>query len=337
MKKFRKIMALALAMSLALIPAASHAEGGNAQTVTKVLENKNTNAVVPKEDFSFQVKASDEVTEAPSNISPETYPTPVVKGVDGGITVAKASYTHETMELTQKPEITVNAEKFTSPGIYRYEISETKGSTDGMTYSDQTYVLDVYMVNDENNSGKMKVQGVVSFEKGKATEGKKDMAFKNVYDTKDLTVTKKVTGNQGDKNKEFSFTVTIKDANPGTIHSFKYQIGSDSTMKTAVVSDGTATIEGKLKDGQSIKVFGLSPKDTYTVVERDANKDGYKTTGEEKQAKEMGDKDVTVTVTNDRNTTVPTGVISTIAPFVLIIAAVGVFAVIYFKKSRIEA
>ncbi len=79
-----------------------------------------------------------------------------------------------------------------------------------------------------------------------------------------LTVSKTVTGNQGDTNKAFNFTVTLSDT------SIKGTYG-DMTL-----TDGIATFT--LKHGESKTAIDLPPGVRYEVTETEANQDGYTTT-----------------------------------------------------------
>ncbi|MGQ7409843.1 DUF7601 domain-containing protein, partial [Streptococcus suis] len=82
-----------------------------------------------------------------------------------------------------------------------------------------------------------------------------------------LTVTKKVTGNAGDKNKEFGFTITLKADS-------HYENGSKIFAK---VNDKTGTSTDKelsmganqftLKDGESLSIDKLPIGITYKVEE----------------------------------------------------------------------
>ena len=79
-----------------------------------------------------------------------------------------------------------------------------------------------------------------------------------------LTISKTVTGNQGDTNKAFNFTVTLSDT------SIKGTYG-DMTF-----TDGIATFT--LKHGESKTAIDLPPGVRYEVTETEANQDGYTTT-----------------------------------------------------------
>lgn len=81
--------------------------------------------------------------------------------------------------------------------------------------------------------------------------------------TGDLSLTKEVSGEGADTEKAFTFTVTLNDS---TIN------GAYGDM---VFDDGVATV--KAKHGQTVTAVDLPTGITYTIVEREANQDGYTT------------------------------------------------------------
>ena len=82
--------------------------------------------------------------------------------------------------------------------------------------------------------------------------------------TGDLTVTKQVSGNAGDKTKAFSFTVMLSDTS------------INGTYGGMTFSNGVATFT--LKHGESKTASGLPAGIRYSVAEASANQDGYTTT-----------------------------------------------------------
>ena len=83
--------------------------------------------------------------------------------------------------------------------------------------------------------------------------------------TGNLTVTKTVTGDQGDRDREWSFQVELGRKLNGSFGDTKF-------------TDGVA--EFKLKHGGSITFTGLPAEISYTVRETDANTGNYTTTAE---------------------------------------------------------
>ena len=99
-----------------------------------------------------------------------------------------------------------------------------------------------------------------------------------------LAVQKTVAGNAGETDREWEFTIELKNANrtalSGDFHYEGESIVTDVTPpqggKLTFDSDGKATI--RLKHGQKITIKGIPANATYTVTETEANKEGYGTT-----------------------------------------------------------
>lgn len=88
-----------------------------------------------------------------------------------------------------------------------------------------------------------------------------------------LEVTKSVSGNRGDKTKEFNFTVTLS----GTSSNGEFK-GEElnGTYGDMMFKNGVATFT--LKDGETKTALDLPAGLQYAVVEEEADKDGYTTT-----------------------------------------------------------
>lgn len=88
-----------------------------------------------------------------------------------------------------------------------------------------------------------------------------------------LEVTKSVSGNRGDKTKEFHFTVTLS----GTSSNGEFKSEEFSgTYGDMTFTNGVATFT--LKDGETKTALDLPAGLQYEVVEEEADKDGYTTT-----------------------------------------------------------
>ena len=83
-------------------------------------------------------------------------------------------------------------------------------------------------------------------------------------ETGSLTVSKTVAGNDGDTSKAFHFTVTLSNTS------------LSGTYGGMTFKNGVATFT--LKHGESKTASGLPVDITYTVVEQEADQDGYTTT-----------------------------------------------------------
>ncbi len=106
-----------------------------------------------------------------------------------------------------------------------------------------------------------------------------------------LVVSKTVDGNAGSKDKEFTFTVTLKDTS------------INGTYGDMAFVNGVATFT--LKDGESKTATGLPNGIGYTVAEADYSPDGYVTTKSGDEGTIVGDDTLTAAFTNTRNVTPP--------------------------------
>ena len=150
--------------------------------------------------------------------------------------------------------------KFTEPGVYRYVITESASTENGITNdADSTRYLDVYVFDDSTETEtKLKIAGYVlhanagdvlaneefgnaagTGELGDVSSDYKSQGFTNVYSTFDLTFGKTVTGTQASRDKYFKFTVTIEGAVAGT----KYVVSLDD-------DNNDATTDGYRADSQ---------------------------------------------------------------------------------------
>ena len=129
---------------------------------------------------------------------------------------------------------------FGLPAGITYEVTEQEANQDGYTTT-------------------------ASGDKGTIKEGERQVAaFENSKKQGDLTVSKTVSGSDGDKTKVFHFTVTLSD---NTL---------SGTYGDMTFTDGKAEIE--LKHGESQTAANLPAGITYEVTEQEANQDGYTTT-----------------------------------------------------------
>ena len=108
---------------------------------------------------------------------------------------------------------------FSEPGVYRYKITENDTTEKGITKDSAPRYLDVYVESAEN--GTLSIKGYVfhtaneAQQKNGANPEGKNKGFENKYETKDITLTKNVTGNQGFRDQYFKFHVDITDLDGG--------------------------------------------------------------------------------------------------------------------------
>lgn len=239
--------------------------------------------------------------------------------------------------------------------------------------------IDVYV--EHNAQDALEVTGYVVYEGNVTavpTEAGSDLAAKSTmiideYSTVKLTLSKAVSGNQASRDEYFEFTLNISGAAEGTVYPVDLT-NADATTGTngvntqaqtnpasiTVGSDGTATATFWLQGGQSVVVKGLASGTKYTVAEDAATviAEGYDisaavtgdtdavstdvaTDGTVSDTNTGITEDTTVAYTNTKQGTIPTGVLLTMAPVivvgVIVVAGLAFFAVRSAKRKAIEA
>lgn len=243
-------------------------------------------------------------------------------------------------------------------GDYWYEVKETAGTTAGVVYDTTTYYLHVQVV---LRGAGVTVSQVALHKTAPADDGSytntadnKTEGFTNEYSAGEVTVTKKVTGNMGDKNKPFDITVTFTAPEGKTVTGdIKYtENGTEKTIAAGAEGwTGNKSVTISIKDGASVTFTNVPDGVTYTVVEADYTVDGYDApdyafdnateTGDTVTADgasgKISDSADKLTVTNNKTSTIDVGVIVENAPFVLAIALVITAALLMFLKKRKKA
>ena len=266
-----------------------------------------SDASVPNAVFSFTIEAG-----APADPTATTYgvmagPTgtgapsiadvsfaPANATTNGLPTDESGSVTEGKKYATQTVTVDLSGVQFSDPGIYRYLITETATTQQGITNDAETVrTLDVYIV---DNNGVLEVAGCVLYE-GEVTAApaistdpaqaipagaKKSTGFTNEYATQKLSIAKTVTGNQGSKNKYFKFTVTLSGAVPGTQYTVDLSLAEAAPAANAATSytsmsnpelitvpaDATTVSQVfYLRHDQAITIRGLAPDTVYAVTE----------------------------------------------------------------------
>ena len=265
--------------------------------------------------------------------------TPKVSDVDGD---NDTLITAGTVGLTVDEDVM----KAEDPGIYRYEVKETTPSENpynGMTYSTETKYFDVYVTVDEETN--QKTVSAYMFTDEDAEDGKDDGIFNNDYTAanKTLKVEKILDGTQASPNQEFTFSITINGA-----ANEQYKIVKTNTSgATEDIANVDYLTSGSpasftLQGGEYITVYGLSANDTYSVSEDDYTSLGYSTTIEV-DGSEVGaapsqhaitDAGDTVTFTNFREASTPTGIVMNVAPYALLVVVAAAGCFVFMRKRR---
>lgn len=347
------VVAATMVLALVGVAAPAWAEGQSTNPQLSVTEGRVTiTSKLTMDKYAVEPNAGFKYTIAPAEASELTNTgMPATAGVEGAVSLSPSSVNYSaeglssednadgvTKTITAQMSVSLVTSRFAAPGIYRYKITQTPPELDGLNVVYKELFLDVYVEN--GNSGLVAKGCTLSTAAG---SGSKISGFENKYVTHKLTITKVVAGNQGDKNKDFEFTVTIKGADGET---YKYGTVKNgvTTMNQTTTKSG-ATFTETLKHGESVIVYGLSSEDKFAVTEADYHGDGYKTSykigdgtnsteGSSIAEEAIGAYDTTVIFTNTKDATVPTDVIRTVAPYVAIVAFAAVMGVVFFRPRR---
>ena len=353
--KMRRILSVLLALVLVVTMNGMCVKAADAGVTKNTLEEATMKKELTVADgiditavktfkFSFTAAGSDTATadEHPA-ITEQTIE---VGAVSGG----KAT---GTLTLDQ---VFTNANAFPHAGEYIYTVKETttasntteNGVTKVLTVDSAEYKVHVYVINDTQG---LKFDGVTVEKDGEKIDPTTDetkFVFKNEYketieENEDgvLKVTKSITGDYGDKTKKFTVTVTLVLPELAT--------ADDVAVAAPATFDAqTLTATAELSDGESIKFTKLPAGTTFTVGETQQDPYKSKITGDVEtpdtdyvagdRADVKGKAPITeagveVSVENNREDIIPTGIIiNNLAYILLVLAAVIGFAYLSLKK-----
>lgn len=361
-------------------PAAPSTADDKVVTITKKLVGP-TSELPGSTDFTFvasKVSVNDLTEAADLAAMPAISDTKIAIGSDNGKYISKKTE-GATTTLRNDAKIDFKTLTFPHAGVYVYKVKET-GQADGVTMSQAEYTIRVYVKNtadgnvtvdqvtvdqdknDKNGQGEGKVNPNPNptdptnpdtpDNPGTDVDGGSGFAFVNTMTTADdakLVIKKVVTGEHGDKTKDFDFSLTITVPTTATLPaSGKYEatIGAE---KVEFVS-GTPT-SFKLHDGETLNFAQLPSGTEFTYTETGVN--GYtassSTTLGTAQAVTQdgtagGDFSLTKaslakgdnasTLTNAYKTVTPTGIVMSVFPFVLMVAVPVLAAAGYVAFKR---
>ena len=270
--------------------------------ITKLYQLVNDGTVSPAETFRFSI-AADSVTDsaitAAADMPVFTPSTFDIAFSEGAATAAGAS-----------GSFALPLPEFSSVGIYTYKITESAGSTAGVTYNGQALYLKITVLQPEGE-GKVRVAAV---HLGSADGSKQDNIL-NTYSAGTLNVTKTVAGLLGDRDKDFRFHVTLTR-----------QSGYDmnSTIGFSVAGVDQSFTPAWDDNGMS-----------YTVTEDDYTGEGYTTavTGDSGTIEAAA---ATAEFTNTKGGSIGNGVLLDSAPYAVLLtmAAAGGAAMFLRRRSQ---
>lgn len=192
---------------------------------------------------------------------------------------------------------------FNMPGVYYFKLAEREGGNKSITYSKDTYTVQVSVdwADPVKKIAEVKQVNVVEGDASKADfEGTANKKVDNASFTNNtnkannnLTVKKTVSGAAANTIDGFKFTVTLEGLQPG----YTYEVTSTSDDQVANAkadNDGKATVSATLKHGQQLEVKNLPNGAKYTVSEDDTDyTETYKVdNGESKEGLSTGEQTV---------------------------------------------
>lgn len=320
MKKFVSILlVLVLMMSLSVAAFASEVEvpakgtvDETTATVVKVYKLIGAGSS-PTETFTLEQVGNGRVTDGDAASAPAL-------GTITGATFAEGAATANGATAG----ITIELPTYTTVGVYEYTLQEVAGTTAGVTYYGNTIKLVVTVIND----GAIRVAAVHT-----ESQGTKSDRFENTYSAGTLSITKTVTGNLGDKDKYFDFTVKLTGVD-GKTYGDSYAVsGGSNAANPSTIKIGEETTF-LLKHGDTISIENLPYGVTYTVTETAA--DGYTTT-KTGDTGTIGAATQTAAFTNDKNKSdIDMGVSMDSLPYILMLVVVGAAVVVIATRKKGE-
>ena len=302
----KKFIAILLTLMLLCLSAGALAQGDTGEptaptdmtsvTVTKVykLVGEGTS---PAETFTLQQEGDGVVKSGEATVAPDL-------GTITGATFNEGAASADGAEAN----ITITLPTYDKVGVYEYTLREVAGSTAGVTYYGSDIRLVVTVINDE--TGNLRVAAVHT-----ESEGTKSDEFENTYSAGTLNVTKKVTLT-GEEGKTYANSYTVsggsREGNPSSI-----KIGEETTFY--------------LKHGETLSIANLPYDVSYTVTE--TAEEGYTTT-KEGDTGTINAASQTAAFTNERTTTVDTGITTDSLPYVLLLGIVALAGAVLFIKRR---
>ena len=191
------------------------------------------------------------------------------------------------------------------PGTYTYTVKETAGSTAGVTYDASVLTLELTVFSDDKDQLYVAGYNIKNNEGEKINPDSQALGvFENKYSAGSLAVTKKVTGNLGDRNKYFDVKVTFNAPTGKSVNGeITYTVGTEELTINPTWTDGKAEASITLKHGETVTFKNIPYGVTYKVVESQA--DGYDNPNYDNQEGKIENALVTSTITNNKGGEVP--------------------------------
>lgn len=266
--------------------------------------------------------------------------TPISFPVGTAVT-ASASGAANTKSFTATADIT----KFSTPGVYRYKITETPtlGNAGVVDNGTRERILDVYVENSPQikikaEGSSLSIAGLVLHD---ANNNKLDSFDNALFETVNITLRNTIDGAMGDKNHEFPFVATISD-NGRFYYVKENEAPSNSDTSTTSTSHNVS-----LSDNEVFYISGISPNATVAYVETNDTTDTYEvsyTSGtpssvSPNRTKEMPTTHVQANMetvfSNVFDSTTPTNAVFIYGPYILIVL-LGLAVFTLNKKIKVN-
>mgnify|MGYP004529323161 CR=1 FL=1 len=303
--------------------------------ITKNYEATNSGTTSPAEEFTFTIEKVG-VEDAAVGITKDNMPVPEIVGVSYG--AGDAGSANKTKKIQVKLNGADGKTIYKGVGVYTYTIKEVVGTTAGVTYYGNPITLKVTVIEQD---GQIRVAAVHTEED---PVGQKLSTITNTYSAGSLAVEKVVEGNLGDKNKKFNVKVTFaKPTGKSVKGTISYiEDGKTKTIAPEAWNDKESVeVTIALKDQETITFTNIPYEVTYTVAEDDYASEKYIAYYQYTDSNEKDDKTVNsaleqVTITNNKDGSIDTGVVLNNMPYILVLAVLAAGVAVFIIRKRRE-
>ena len=348
----KKLLSLALALimvlTLTVAVAAEEPPYDNDESVTigVSFDATNVSADTPLETFHYTITAGavidgnadgnrTYVQESSLSNDAASVPMPTTTTYDVAMTPGAAD-----------GSFTIVLPEYRSVGIYYYTVTQTEGNTAGVKYDTRKMIVKVTVIQQEENKVRVAfaTASLADTNPDNGVTDVKTATFVNTYSAGSLAVKKLVTGNLGDRDKEFNVTVTFTaPANEEVNSVISYTDGTAKTIETSKWTEKNGSKQAEvtitLKHDETVTFTNIPYGVTYIVTEEDYASEGYEEevivySDEANKKIDAATPNDTVTVTNTKNSAVDTGIVLDSLPYVLLIAVAVVGVVVFTARKR---
>lgn len=347
----KKLLSLALALimvlslSVAVFADATHQDDPSV-SIGVSFDATNGSADTPLETFHYTITAGAVID---GNAEGDRTYVQESSLIDEEASVPMPIITTYDVAMTPDAEdgsFTIVLPEYSSVGIYYYTVTQTEGNTAGVKYDTRKMIVKVTVIQQEENKVRVAfaTASLADTNPDNGVTDVKTATFVNTYSAGSLAVKKLVTGNLGDRDKEFNVTVTFTaPANEEVKSVISYTDGTAETIEISAwkVKNGSkqAEVTIALKHNETVTFTNIPYGVTYTVKEDDYTSEAMGKYDEADYTfsdanKEIDSSSDTVTITNTKESPVDTGIVLDSLPYVLLIAVAVVGVVIFTARKR---